>query len=317
MFLRQTWNQGGPAERVGSDLNQLAGFVDTNRLVLTAGNFSVLDVFDSNAYAKDPRTQFMNWGHMTYAAFDYAADARGFGWGAAAEWYRGDWVFRVGRMTGPMTPNDLQLDFDILNHYGDQFEVEHAHELWGQPGKVRVLGWRDRAVLARYRDAINDGLANARTPDILRVRNTEQFKYGLGVNLEQALATDFGVFLRVMQADGATETYAFTEADQSVAAGISLQGTAWGRTQDTLGVSLMQNGISNDRREYLEAGGMSFFIGDGRLQYRPEQIFEMYYSLSVNTKTFITFDYQRIHNPAYNADRGPVDIGGVRLHTEF
>ena len=317
LFLRQTWNQGGSDLKLASDLNQLAGVVDKNRFVVTAGNFSALDVFDNNSYAKDTRRQFMNWGHMTYAAYDYAADARGFGWGAAAEWYQDDWVLRFGRMTGPVNPNELPVDFDILNHYGDQIEVEHAHELHGRPGKVRVLVWRNRAVLARYRDAINYGLANNQAPDIFKVRFGEQFKYGLGISLEQAITPDLGVFSRAMQADGATETHAFTEADQSIAAGVSLQGSAWGRANDTLGVSLMQNGLSKDRREYLEAGGISFFIGDGRLRYRPEQIFEMYYSLSVARKTFITFDYQRIHNPAYNADRGPVDIGGVRLHTEF
>jgi high affinity Mn2+ porin len=317
LFLRQTWGRGGGEQKLASVINQLAGIVDNNRVVLTVGNFSVLDVFDNSNYAKDSRRQFMNWGMMTYAAYDYAADARGFGWGAAAEWYQGDWVLRVGRMTGPVTPNDLAVDFDIVNHYGDQFEVEHAHELLGQPGRVRVLAWRDRAVLARFGDAINYGLANNQTPDIFKVRYGEQFKYGLGMNLEQALTSNLGAFFRAMQTDGATETYAFTEVDQSVSAGLVLQGAGWGRAQDTLGLGLMQNGLSADRRAYLEAGGISFFIGDGRLQYQPETIVELYYSLNLAPKTFVTFDFQRIHNPAYNADRGPVNIVGVRLHTEF
>jgi high affinity Mn2+ porin len=317
LFLRQTWNRGGEEVKLASDINQLAGIVDRNRFVLTAGNFSTLDIFDNNAYAKDTRRQFMNWGHMTYAAYDYAADARGFGWGAAGEWYQGDWVLRFGRMTGPVTPNDLPVDFDILNHYGDQVEVEHGHEWRGQPGKIRVLAWRNRAVLARYRDAMNYGLANNQVPDIFKVRNGEQFKYGLGINLEQAVTPTLEVFVRAMQADGATETYAFTEADQSIAAGMSLQGAGWGRAQDTLGISLMRNALSNDRREYLEAGGISFFIGDGHLQYQPENIFETYYSLNVVKGAWVTLDFQRFVNPAYNADRGPVNIFGVRLHTEF
>jgi len=317
LFLRQTWGQGGARESREVDLNQLAGTVDHNRMVLTAGNFSVLDVFDNNAYAKDTRRQFMNWSGMTYAAYDYAADARGFGWGAALEWYRDDWALRIGRMTGPLTPNDLPVDFDILHHYGDQIELEHAHDLGGQPGKLRLLLWRNRAVLARYQDAIAWGQAKGQAPDIFQVRYGEQFKTGVGLNLEQALSASAGVFLRAMKADGATETYAFTEVDESLAAGFSTLGTAWGRAQDTLGLMLAQNGLSADRRAYLEAGGISFFIGDGALRYQPETIFELYYSLGLARNTFLTLDYQRIQNPAYNADRGPVDFAGLRLHAEF
>ncbi len=317
LFLRQTWNEGGSREVQESDLNQLAASLTSRRTVLTVGNFSLLDVFDDNAYAKDPRRQFMNWSGMSHAAYDYAADARGFGWGATLEWYRDDWVLRIGRMTGPLTPNDLPVDFDILNHYGDQIEVEHAHVLGRQPGKVRVLLWRNRAVLARYADALAWGRANGQTPDIQQVRTHEQFKTGLGLNLEQAVSSSAGVFLRAMKADGATETYAFTEADDSLAAGMSAQGTAWGRPQDTLGLMLAQNGLSAERRAYLEAGGISFFIGDGALRYAPETIFEVYYSLGVARQTTLSLDYQHIRNPAYNADRGPVDVLGLRLHTEF
>ena len=144
LFVRQTWNQGGGSEKLHADFNQMAATVDRHRVVLTAGNFSTLDVFDDNAYAKDPRTQFMNWGNWTYAAFDYAADARGFGWGAALEWYRGDWVLRAGRMTSPRVPNGLQLDFALGRHYGDQIEVgaarlEAIHLVGHTPGSIALL----------------------------------------------------------------------------------------------------------------------------------------------------------------------------------
>lgn len=173
LFLRQTWNRGGGSEKVESDFNQMAGTVDKNRTVLTVGNFSTLDVFDDNAYAKDPRTQFMNWGNWTYSSWDYAADARGFGWGFALEFYQGDWVYRLGRMTGPKEPNGLPVDFNLLNHYGDQFEVEHAHVFNNQPGKVRVLFYRNRAVLADFNDATAYLLANnpADKQTIFNVRN--------------------------------------------------------------------------------------------------------------------------------------------------
>ncbi len=321
LFLRQTWNNGGGTEHIESDLNQMAGWHDKNRFVLTIGNFSTLDVFDPNTYAKDPRTQFMNWGNMTYAAYDYAADARGFGWGFAGEWYQDDWVLRFGRMTGPTQPNMLSVDTAIGSHYGDQVEVEHAHTLYGRPGKVRVLGWRDRAVLASFSDALawlNAHPGQYTGPDALyAVRNTNKIKYGVGVNVEQEISDSTGFFMRVMKADGRTETYAFTEADASFSSGFLIKGDRWGRHEDDVGISLMRNTISADRRRFLEAGGISFFIGDGRLNYRPEDIFEGFYSLSLGKEYWLTADYQRIQNPAYNADRGPIDVYALRFHAEF
>ena len=319
LFLRQTWNHGGGSEKVESGLNQLAGAVEKNRFVLTAGNFSTLDVFDGNTYAKDPRTQFMNWGNWTYAAYDYAADARGFGWGAAWEWYRDEWVFRLARMTGPKNPNELEVDFALLTHYGDQLEVEHAHTFAGQPGKIRVLGWRNRAKLATFSDALDYLKAHpgADPQTIFAARTTEQIKSGIGFNVEQAINENAGLFLRVMQADGRTETHAFTEVDGSFSAGVAIKGVAWGRAEDTIGLSLMSNTLSDDRRRFLEAGGISYFIGDGKLNYRPENIFEGYYSLNVYKETWLTADYQRIENPAYNADRGPVNVFAFRFHSEF
>ena len=129
LFLRQTWNLGNGMEKSPVSLNQMAGTIANSRFVLTAGNFSVLDIFDNNAYAMDPRTQFVNWGAIASAAFDYPGDARGFGWGVAGEWYQEDWVLRFGRLTGPKEPNGASLDFRLLEHYGDEVELEHGHAL--------------------------------------------------------------------------------------------------------------------------------------------------------------------------------------------
>jgi high affinity Mn2+ porin len=319
LFLRQTWNNGGGTEKIESDFNQMAGTVDKHRFVLTAGNFSTLDVFDDNAYAKDPRTQFMNWGNWTYSSYDYAADARGFGWGFAGEWYQDEWVFRFGRMTGPKDPNGLPVDFQLGKHYGDQFEVEHAHMLGERPGKVRVLAWRNRAVLASFNDATAYLAAHPGTDPqtIFNVRDGVKTKYGLGLNIEQEISRNVGFFMRAMKTDGRTETYAFTEVDDSLSTGLLIKGGAWGRADDTVGLSFMQNRLSNDRRKFLEAGGISFFIGDGSLSYKPENIFEGFYSVNVYKNTWLTADYQRISNPAYNASRGPVNVYAFRMHTEF
>lgn len=319
LFLRQTWGLAEETLAVDSDFNQLAGLVARDRFVLTVGNFSTLDIFDDNAYAKDPRTQFLNWSNMAHTAFDYAADARGFGWGFAGEWYQGDWVLRFGRMTGPKDPNGQPTDFQIKKHYGDQVELEHAHTLAGQPGKVRLLAFRNRAWLASFDDArawlaAHPG-GNPQT--IAQVREGLRIKYGAGINLEQAISDQLGVFLRLARADGRSETYAFTEADGSLATGLALKGGAWGRPDDTFGLAWIRNTLSHHRRSYLESGGISFFIGDGGLNYRPESIVESYYSWQAIKNLWLSADYQRIANPAYNADRGPANLFGLRLHAEF
>ena len=213
----------------------------------------------------------------------------------------------------------MPVDLALGKHYGDQVEVEHAHVLGGQPGKVRVLAWRDRARLASFRDALDLLNANpgADPQTFFKVRSGEKTKYGLGINVEQALSENAGFFLRAMQADGRTETYAFTEVDGSLSTGLSFKGAPWGRADDTLGLSLARNTISDDRRRFLEAGGISFFIGDGALRYRPETIFEGYYSMKVSKAIWLTADYQRVRNPAYNADRGPINVFAFRFHAEF
>ncbi len=332
LFLRQTWNHGGEQEHLESDFNQMASLVDKNRVVLTVGNFSTLDVFDDNAYAKDPRTQFMNWGNWTYAAYDYAADARGFGWGFAGEWYQDNWVLRFGRMTGPKEPNGLPVDFALGKHYGDQVEVERGHMLANQPGKVRVLAWRNRANTASFSDAtqwmnqwklVNPGQVQTTPQALVDSRNGNKIKYGLGVNIEQAISPSVGFFLRAMKADGKTETYAFTEADGSLSTGLVFRGGLWGRADDTVGVAFMHNTLSRDRRDFLAAGGMSFFLGDASatsatsLTYKPEQVLEAFYSFQMTRGTWLTADYQHIQNPAYNADRGPVHVYAARWHAEF
>ncbi|MQY51234.1 carbohydrate porin [Rhodocyclus gracilis] len=319
LFLRQTWNRGGGEEVVEADANQMAGHVDTNRFVLTLGNFSTLDVFDDNAYAKDPRVHFMNAGFMAPLAYDYAADARGFGWGFAGEWYQENWVFRFGRMTGPREPNMLPTDYRIGRHYGDQIEIERGHTLAGLPGKVRLLAWRDHARMASFDDALAYLRANpsADPQAIAAVRNSDKTKSGLGINIEQALADDLGFFLRAMKADGRTETLAFTETDASLGTGFSLKGARWGRADDTVGLGYLRNALSAERQRYLAAGGISFFLGDGALNYRPEQVVEAYYSVNIMRGVYLTADVQHIRNPGYNADRGPANFTALRFHAEF
>lgn len=316
-YLRQTWNQGGEQEAVESEAGQLAGMVDKRRTVLTVGNLAVIDLFDDNRYNHDPRTQFMNWSLMTQGAFDYAADARGYSWGAVLEWFHDDWEVRFGRFIQPKEPNGQPLDYRLFKHYEDQLEVAHAHHLGGQPGKLRALVFRNHTVMTRYGDALSLAAQTGEVPNLNAARYGARSKHGFGINLEQALTDDVGLFARGSWADGKTEIYAFTEIDRSLSAGLLIQGRQWGRANDTLGVGMARNFLSSTHRQYLEKGGMGPFIGDGRLNYKPENILEIFYSVGISKKSSISFDWQHIRNPAYNADRGPVNALAVRLHTEF
>lgn len=321
LFVRHVIDDADEQEDVASGINQLGGAYATRRWVFTAGNLSVLDIFDANRYSHDPRSQFMNWTLMTHGAYDYAADARGYSWGLAAEYLGDGWAVRFGRFIQPQQPNGLALDASIGRHYGDQLEFEHRYDaVHGQPGVLRVLAFRNRTVMARYADALAKTQTQAQTtglpPDLAAVRGGERIKAGLGVNIEQPLSDDTGLFARAMWADGKTETYAFTEVDRSLSLGLSSRGAPWGRAADTVGLALAINGLSDTHRQVLRAGGLTFFLGDGRLNYRPEQVLEAYYQFTVASGVAMSLDLQRIANPGYNADRGPASFIGLRLHVE-
>ena len=323
-FLRQTINQEGDKVVLENEANQITQTVSSNRVVVTAGQFSTLDIFDDSRYAKDPRIQFMNWGNMTYLAYDYAADARGYSTGLAGEWYLSNWVMRASRMLAPKSPNGRDLNWQIFNTYGDQIEVERQHNIADLPGKVSVLAYRNRMILARFQDATNYVVANNAqgTQAINNVRTNYQYKTGVGINGEQALTKDLGIYGRAFTSDGHTETMSFTEADNSISVGMGLNGASWSRPKDTIGISMMQNGLSSYRKNYLQSGGVSYFIGDyagpgQTVSYRPERIGEVYYNATVIKNVLAGLNFQHINNPAYNAARGPVNILSFRIHAEF
>ncbi|MBU3609536.1 carbohydrate porin [Polynucleobacter wuianus] len=327
-FVRQIINQEGEKVLLENEANQITQTVSSNRVVVTAGQFSTLDIFDDSRYAKDPRIQFMNWGNMTYLAYDYAADARGYSTGLAGEWYLSNWVLRASRMLAPKTPNGRDLNWQIFNTYGDQVEVERQHSIGDMPGKVSVLAYRNRMILARFQDATNYVIANNAqgTQAINNVRNNYQYKTGIGINGEQALTKDLGIYGRAFTSDGHTETMSFTEADNSMSVGMGMNGTSWTRPHDTIGISMMQNGLSSYRKNYLQNGGVSYFIGDTAypyagpnqtINYRPERIGEVYYNAMLVKNVLLGVNFQHIQNPAYNSARGPVNIASFRIHAEF
>ncbi|WPB55014.1 carbohydrate porin [Xylophilus sp. GOD-11R] len=321
LFLRQTWGLGGGSDFVEGDANQLASRYDKRRVTLTAGNFALSDIFDNSAYAHDARTQFLNWSFLTHGAYDFAADSRGYTWGVVLEYrHDDDWTVRAGRGIQPRESNGLKLDHQFFRHYGDQVELERRWQAQGRPGALRLLAFRNVAVMGGFQDALDYASANGTTPAVAPVRE-RRVKTGAGINLEQEVADGIGVFGRLARNDGKSETYAFAEIDRSMSVGAVVQGGRWGRAKDTFGIAVAQNGLSPEHRDYLAAGGSGFFVGDGRLRYKPETIGEVFYRIALpNLKKLenaLTLGFQHIRNPAYNADRGPVRVVSLRLHTEF
>ncbi|MGE5616858.1 MAG: carbohydrate porin [Bacillota bacterium] len=315
LFLRQVVALGGEPEKVQGGANQLEGTRTANNVTLTIGKFSVVDVFDVNTYAHDPRVDFLNWSIIDSGAFDYAADAWGFTYGAAAEWTRDRWTWRGGLFQLSAVPNAKIVRPD-LRQFMLVAEIEHRHDWRGHGGKVKLLAFANRAPMARYQDALRQSRVTGGAPDVAAVRR-RAWRPGAALNAEQEIASDIGAFVRASVNDGSKEAYEFTEINRSLAAGLSIKGERWNRPADTVGVAFVANGLSRRARDYFAAGGLGILIGDGALDYRSERIAETYYSWKAYRALAVTFDYQRVVNPAYNADRGPVNVYAVRAHIEF
>jgi len=275
------------------------------------------DIFDTNRYANSTRTQFLNWSFINNTAWDFAADTRGYTRGGAAEWINPSWTIRVGAFQMPEVANGLDLDGDLLHSHGDQVEVEgHPTLLTARPMIVRAMGYENHARMGRYRDALDLAARRGGPPDITGTRRPNRRKYGFALNLEQPLSEDgdTGLFARLGWNDGATETFAYTEADWSLSLGAQIGGAGWRRGDDRVGVGVAANGLSDAHADYLAAGGLGFELGDGKLSYRPETIVETYYLAQVVTWAALTVDYQLIADPGHNRARGPVSVVSLRLH---
>jgi high affinity Mn2+ porin len=315
-FIRQTIDLGGDTQKLDAEANQFAGSETANRLVITLGKFAVTDVFDTNKYAHDPRNDFMNWALVDTATFDYAADSWGYTYGAAVEWYQGNWTLRGGLFDLSVVPNSTDLDptFGQFQWVG---EIERRYELWGHPGKIAFTGFLTRGRMGSFEDAIALAAITGGPADIAAVRQY-QSRGGVSMNLEQEITPNLGAFIRTGWADGNVEPYEFTDVDRTVAGGVSLNGKQWNRPDDTVGIAGAINGISGVHEAFLNDGGLGILVGDGQLPHpNLEQIFETYYSYAISPGTKVSLDYQLIVNPAYNTDRGPVNIFAARLRTAF
>lgn len=315
LFVRHVVPLGAGQDEVDAGPNQLGGTMAHDNVTITAGKFGVGDVFDTNKYAHDPRTDFLNWSLVDSGAFDYAADPWGYTYGAAAELALGSHTWRAGVFQLSPEPNGKV----IAPHFG-QFmlaaEFEQRYQWRGHPGALRLLAFGNKARMGRYDEAVALAAQQGSVPDLALVRRPG-WRTGLIVNLEQELADGVGAFARASVNDGSKEAYEFTEINRSLAAGLSLDGARWGRPGDRAGVAAVVNQLSGEARAYFAAGGLGILIGDGALSYGSEKIVEAYYLAQLAPWLSASFDAQHATHPAYNSRRGPVPIYAIRLHAQY
>jgi high affinity Mn2+ porin len=304
-------------EYVQDDLNQLAGRIPTDRVAISIGKFAISDFFDYNSYGKDPRTQFFNWSIWSNGAWDYPADTRGYTYGIVSELIKPSWSIRLSSVAVPRIANYHLLEYKLPKAHSETLEFEHKISINKRGGDLRLILSHTRSKAPSYKDGINALATNDNfLLDVISgdAENNSYGgkKFGLGLNIEQKLTDEVGFFSRIGWNDGKYASWAFTEIDQTFTAGLSVKGNWWKRDEDIFGIAFANNGISSDHRNFLKEGGYGFIIGDGKLNYGHETIIESYYNAKLLKFLRLSFDYQFVKNPAYNKDRGPVHVFGLR-----
>jgi high affinity Mn2+ porin len=289
------------------------------RLEIRFGKFSLPDFFDQNSVGSDTHFQFTNWTLDNNGAWDYAADTRGYTVGLLADFEDRNWGFRFAEGLMPKVANGIDLVWRPWQAHAENWEYElRRGVLPKKAGVVRLLAYTNYANMGIYHDAIaqfQEGLVSV--PEITNHPWHITRKYGFGLNVEQNLARGITAFARWGWDNGKTESFAYTEVDSTVAAGVGVNGAKWRRQQDRAGVAFVSNGIKKDHQIYLADGGLGFLLGDGRLNYGRENIVESYYTAHVWRGIYVAPGVQHINNPGYNRDRGPVLVAAFRLHLEF
>jgi hypothetical protein len=288
------------------------------RLEFRIGKFSMPDFLDVNSVGSDTHLQFVNWTTDNNGAWDYAADTRGYTVGAVLDFEDRNWGLRFAEALMPKVANGIDLDYKPWQTHSETFEYELRRGIFpGKSGVVRALAYTNAANMGIYRDQVIKAAQQATTPDITEHPWKVTRKYGFGLNVEQNMTPYLTAFARVGWDNGKTESFAYTEVDQTFVEGIGANGAWWKRRQDRAGVAFVSNAVKKDHQNYLAAGGLGFLLGDGSLRYGRENIFETYYTVHVWRGIYLAPGAQHINNPGYNRDRGPVVVPSFRAHVEF
>jgi len=307
-------------DKVENERNPFSLFEELprRRLEVRFGKLSLPDFFDINSVGSDTHFQFLNWTTNNNGAWDYAADTRGYTVGLTADYEDRNWGFRFGEALMPKVANGIDLVWKPWQAHAENYEFEWRRGLIPKKaGVIRLLSYTNFANMGIYRDQVIKAAAAHATPDITDHPWHITMKYGFGVNLEQNLTRYLTAFARFGWNDARTESFAYTEVEQTFAEGVGASGAWWHRRQDRAGMAFISNAIKKDHQNYLAAGGLGFLLGDGNLTYGRENILETYYTVHAWRGIYLAPGLQHITNPGYNRDRGPVIVPSFRAHVEF
>jgi hypothetical protein len=308
-------------ERIASERNPLSLFtqIPARRLEIRAGKLQLVDFFDVNSVGGDSHLQFLNLTIDNNGAYDYAADTRGYTVGALLDFEDHNWGIRFAEALMPRQANFIDLQWNLARARAENIEFElRKSVLRKRRGVLRILSFVNHANMGDYRVAIQQ-FENGETakPDITNHPLLTSAKYGFGANFEQGITESISAYGRFGWNEGRHELFAYTEVNQAVTFGAVAAGKRWHRALDRAGIAFSSNALSGDHRLYLALGGKGFLLGDGRLNYGREKIFETFYTVHLWRGAYGAFDLQHINNPGYNRDRGPVLVPAVRLHFDL
>lgn len=304
--------------------DQIGGTEAARRFELKVGRMALPDDFDRNRYANSARTEFLNWALINDTAWDYAADTRGYTDGVMVGYISPAWSMKYGIYRMPEIANGETLVSSLPRASGQNVQFSYTGFPTGTV--VQLLGYLNTAAMGNYEQALGLAAVVHLRPNVAATARPGRQKHGFGLDAEQPLADDgdTGMFLRWGWNDGREQSFVYTEADQTVSAGVQISGEQWHEPGAQLGFGLASDTLSGPHRAYLAAGGCGFMLCDGRLNYGPEQLMEIYYRLQRiwpedpgPVRWQLGPDFQLIRNPGYNRDRGPVRFWSIRLHVQY
>ena len=125
-------------------------------------------------------------------------------------------------------------------------ELERRWKLNDHPGAIRGMLWLDSARMFSFAAVTPYLVAHPPSPDTPAgaastvppwAFDDYRYKWGFGLNLEQEITKNVGVFSRLGWNDGHEGAWTYTDANWAVSTGVAIKGAHWHRPDDTLGIA--------------------------------------------------------------------------------